>query len=118
MPTLLLCATWLQMMPTWCHELLQACTAALSEWSAAVEQQQRQQQQLKASTQPPAQLPQGVDELYETSIWPPLAAGSLLRCMQKQDWHKQVDERQLLATLGQLVQKVTQAALVDLGGLT
>jgi hypothetical protein len=93
---------WLQVLPTKCLELLQTLADAFSGWSAsvgAVIQQQSQQQLAKGTPQ--------LAELCEAGIWLPLAAGSLLQCMQHTQWWEPVDELWLLDILGQLAQQVS-----------
>jgi hypothetical protein len=52
-----------------------------------------------------------ISELHERSIWLPAAAGSLLLLMREHPLYAQVeDKRQLLDTLGQLLQEVLLAA--------
>ena len=70
-------------------------------------QQQQQQQQLAGDKQQPANLADAISELHERSLWLPAAAGSLLLLMQEHPLYAQVDDkRQLLDTLGQLLQEV------------
>ena len=89
--------------------MLQAVADALSDWSAAVGRAEQQRKQLAGTAQQAAQL-RMVDELRESSVWLPLAAGSLLQCMERRAWLKAVDERRLVDTLGHLVHKVLSVA--------
>ena len=89
-------------------ELLRAMVCALSDWSAAAKcAAQQQQHQLPGNKRQPADLTDAVSELHERSKWLPAAAGSLLHLMREHPLCAQVDDkRQLLVTLGQLLQEV------------
>ena len=73
---------------------------ALSDCSAAVGSAVQQQQQ-------PAKRLAAASELHERSIWLPAAGGSLLLLMREHPLYSRIaDTRQLLDTLGQLLQEV------------
>ena len=84
-------------------DLLQAISDMLSDWSMAVS---NGVQRLTSSTRQPAASEDAAAELHGTSTWLLLAAGSLLQCMWSKLLYSKVPERQLLDTLGQLVQRV------------
>ena len=101
-------AWWLQNLATGCVELLRAVADALSGWSAAVGRavQQRQQQQQINNIWQPALHSDAALQLHEASTWLPAAACSLLISMQQLQFSSAVKKRQLLHTLGRLLQEV------------
>jgi hypothetical protein len=106
---LLICISiWLQLMPSTALKLLQAVTQLLLRLSASIGYRRAtKREQHSNSTRRPSQVVQFLIEgANEFSMWLPLAAGSLLRCMKLQGWYKAVGERQLLETLAELVQNV------------
>ena len=88
-------------------ELLRTVVGAFAQWSADVSSKAADHQQQPASTrQQHDQALKTRAELLETGIWLPVTAQSVLRSRLVHRLWSMVDERQLLDTLGQLLEQV------------